>query len=98
MTQPPPLDRQSLAYRQAGEQDHWDDDIDAVVAAGGHAHAALSDLTPIRPPEDWEVENWDAGRQPAKTIEEARAALQARVDDPGAPDDDPHAYDDDTDD
>ncbi|HET9139230.1 hypothetical protein [Actinophytocola sp.] len=54
------------------------------------------DPRPIRTPEEWEAAGWDAGREPPKTLAEARAALAARIADPNAPDDESLAgvYDD----
>jgi hypothetical protein len=45
---------------------------DAVVYEPG-------DTTPIKSPEEWDAEGWDAGRQSPKTLDEARAALAARI-------------------
>ncbi|UOZ07556.1 hypothetical protein [Amycolatopsis sp. WQ 127309] len=45
---------------------------DAVVYEPG-------DTTPIKTPEEWAAEGWDSGRQNPKTLDEARAALAARI-------------------
>lgn len=45
---------------------------DAVVHEPG-------DTTPIRTPEEWDAAGWDADRQSPKTLDEARAALAARI-------------------
>jgi hypothetical protein len=54
------------------------------------------DSTPIKTPEEWDAEGWDAGRQNPKTLDEARAALATRIADPHAPDTEAEsgAYDD----
>jgi hypothetical protein len=52
---------------------------DAVVHQPG-------DATPIKTPEEWDAEGWDAGRQHPKTLDEARAALAARIAVHDAPD------------
>ena len=44
------------------------------------------DSAPIKTPEEWNAEGWDAGRQDPKTLDEARAGLAARIADPRAPD------------
>ncbi len=76
------MDRQSLAYRDAGPADWWTLD-DLPVVQG-----------PIRSVEDWEADDWDIGRLGSKSLALAKGALALRVLDPTAPDDDPHAYDD----
>lgn len=75
------MDRQSAAYRHATEAD-WAgvDPAEWVVYRDG-------DPRPISSPEHHEKANWDAGREPPKTPEEARAALAKRIADPRAPDD-----------
>jgi hypothetical protein len=45
---------------------------DAIVHEPG-------DITPIKTPEEWAAEGWDADRQQPKTLDEARAALAARI-------------------
>ncbi|GLY34825.1 hypothetical protein Amsp01_008490 [Amycolatopsis sp. NBRC 101858] len=44
------------------------------------------DPTPIKTPEEWDAEGWDAGRQDPKTLDEAREALASRIDAHDAPD------------
>lgn len=41
---------------------------------------------PVKSPEDWDADGWDLDRERPKAIEEAQAALVARVADPAAPD------------
>lgn len=45
------------------------------------------DAPPIRTPEAWDAAGWDRDREQPKTIDEAKEALAARIDDPRAPDD-----------
>jgi len=52
---------------------------DAVVYEPG-------DTTPIKTPEEWDAAGWDADRQSPKTLDEARAALTARIAAHDAPD------------
>jgi hypothetical protein len=53
-------------------------------------HAAVvyepGDPTPIKTPEEWDAEGWDADRQSPKTLDEAREALAARIAAHDAPD------------
>jgi hypothetical protein len=44
------------------------------------------DPTPIKTPEEWDAEGWDADRQSPKTLDEAREALAARIAAHDAPD------------
>ncbi len=44
------------------------------------------DSAPIKTPEEWDAEGWDADRQGPKDLGEARSALDARIADPHAPD------------
>ncbi|WP_284744321.1 hypothetical protein [Amycolatopsis sp. RTGN1] len=44
------------------------------------------DPTPIKTPEEWDAEGWDAGRQNPKTLDEAREALDSRIAAHDAPD------------
>lgn len=84
------MDRQSEAYRHATEADWAGVDLaECVVYADG-------DPQPIATPEEWEAAGWDAGREPPKTLAEAKDALAARIADPAAPDDESvaGAYDD----
>ncbi len=41
---------------------------------------------PIRTPEEWDAAGWDADRDGPKEVDEARAALAARIANPHAPD------------
>jgi hypothetical protein len=84
------IDRQSAAYRHATEEDWAGVNLDECeVYEDG-------DPRPIAGPEEWEQTGWDTGREPPKTVGEAKAALAARIADPTAPDDESMAgaYDD----
>lgn len=61
---------------------------DKFLALGGYDFEVYEDgdERPIRPPEYFEDENWDAQRQRPKTLGEAKVALAARIADPKAPD------------
>lgn len=85
------MDRQSEVYQYSTGTD-WS----AAARQTDCVRYAPDDDTPIRPPEEWEVEEWDRGRETPKTVAEARAALAARIADPRAPDGDETAgaYDD----
>jgi hypothetical protein len=85
-------DPQRAAYTDADETD-WAHQ--ATLLEGCVVHEP-GDLTDVREPDEWHAEGWDANRQPPKTLDEAKAALAARVADPDAPDtvDHLHAYDD----
>lgn len=89
------MDPQSAAFREATEVDCWDGDVEALIAAGGRRHEPLADAGHIVGPDEYEAAGWDDGREPPKSISEARAALRARITDPTAPDGDAerHAYD-----
>jgi uncharacterized protein (DUF2126 family) len=83
------MDRQSEAYRHATEADWAGVNLDECeIYTDG-------DERPIRTPEEFEAENWDAGREEPKSREQAKEALLARIADPRAPDDESvaHAYD-----
>ena len=83
------MDRQSEVYRLSTEADWFGVDLAAAeVFEDG-------DERPIRTPEEWDAEGWDAGREAPKAREEAKEALLARIADPHAPDDETvaHAYD-----
>ena len=88
------FDPQSAAFREAGPED-WisDENLEQMFAEGLLVDTTDVAVTPV---ENYEAAEWDAGRHPAgpKSLEEARAALQARVDDPVAPDRDASLYDD----
>ncbi|MFN2497079.1 MAG: hypothetical protein ABR608_14420 [Pseudonocardiaceae bacterium] len=82
-----PMDPQAAAFRTATEADWVDDErMQAMLATGELIYWAPDDRTPIRTPEQWEAEGWDADRAPAKTLAQAREALAARIADPSAPD------------
>jgi hypothetical protein len=86
-------DRQTAAYRDMAATDVvTDDDILRMIEDGELMPAP--DDEPIRSPDEWRATGWDEGREPPKTLAEARAALAARVADPAAPDTDATAYDD----
>lgn len=84
------VDRQGDAFRHATEAD-W-----AGVNLAECEVFDDGDGQPIRTPEEWEAENWDAGREGPKTLAEAKEALADRIADPAAPDGDEvaGAYDD----
>lgn len=84
-------DPQREAFTGADESD-WARESDLLASAVVHEPG---DLTGVREPDEWHVDGWDADRQPPKTLDEARAALAARIADPEAPDtdDQAHAYD-----
>ncbi len=44
------------------------------------------DDTPIKSPQEWDAEGWDADRRGPKDLDEARTALAERIADPHAPD------------
>lgn len=81
------MDAQSRAFREAGDEDHWDDDIPAMVEAGGVFYEPITSVDEIDLPEVVHATGWDADRLPPKTFEEAVQALHARIEDPDAPDD-----------
>lgn len=84
------MDRQTEAFRNATEADWAGVDLaECVVYTDG-------DPQPIATREEWEAAGWDRDREPPKTLDEARAALAARIADPAAPDDESvaGAYDD----
>lgn len=81
------LDAQSRAYREAGDADHAPDDInDLILDHGCIPHPPIRSLDEIAWPEDHEDDQWDAGREGSKSLDEARAALAARIADPTCPD------------
>ncbi|MCR6481671.1 hypothetical protein M8542_02465 [Amycolatopsis sp. OK19-0408] len=51
------------------------------------------DSTPIKTPEEWAAARWDKDRQNPKTLDEARAALAARIAAHDEPEADTGAYD-----
>ncbi|MEV6877024.1 hypothetical protein [Amycolatopsis sp. NPDC051128] len=75
-------DAQRRAFTEAGPAD-WA--AETALLAGALVYEP-GDPTPIKTPEEWDAEDWDAGRQNPKTLDEARAALAARIADPHAPD------------
>lgn len=96
MTRPTPTDPQSVAFREAEPEDSWDGAIASLVVDGAVHHPPIVDVGEIRLPEDYESDNWDGDREGPKTLDEARAALAARIDARSAPDarDVAGAYDD----
>lgn len=90
------MDPQSRAFREAAEDDSWDGNLVELLGDGGRYHEAITDVSQVRLPDDYEANGWDTGRGSPKTISEAREALLARIADPAAPDteDDAGAYDD----
>jgi hypothetical protein len=87
-----PSDPQSVAFREATESDHWDDDVNALIAQEGAVyHDEATSIDQIRGPDAYETEDWDADRDGPKTIGEARVALADRIADPEAPDTDAEA-------
>lgn len=81
------LDRQSQAFRSNAAT--VPDDLLHAQAEAVHAPLGTSaTAVPLRLPEDYEAEQWDAGRDGPKSLDEARVALAARIADPDAPDGD----------
>lgn len=85
------MDRQSQAFREC--PDRYTRTVDYSDAVW---HEPITDLSGIRLPDQYEAAVWDRTRGTPKTVEEARQALLARIDDPAAPDgdDERSAYDD----
>jgi hypothetical protein len=84
-------DSQSEAFREAAPDELvTDEQIEAMLRSGELIDGTGAPRVSI---DDYEFLRWDAARVGPKTLDEARAALAARVDDPSAPDNDPHAYD-----
>lgn len=77
------LDRQSEAFRSQGDLSVPDEQLANYLTL---ALPPTTDPAEIVTPEQWEAAGWDAGRIGPKGLDEARAALQARIDDPHAPD------------
>ncbi|WP_439383371.1 hypothetical protein [Amycolatopsis lexingtonensis] len=69
--------------------------IETTLLAGAVVHGPGDD-TPVKSPEEWDAEGWDADRQGPKNLDEARASLAERIADPHAPDTEAEAgaYDD----
>jgi hypothetical protein len=91
-----PTDPQSKAFREATAEDHWTDDISALIEEhGAKYHEPVADISEIRSPEDYESDEWDVDREPPKSLEDAKASLAARISNPEAPDvdEDINAYD-----
>lgn len=68
-----------------------DDWVTQVPLVGGATVYEPGDTTGIRAPEDWDASGWDNERQPPKTLDEAREALDSRIANPHAPDGPTHA-------
>jgi hypothetical protein len=79
-----PDDAQRRAYADAGAAD-WAAEADLLADAVVH-RPDDPNAEPIRTPEEWDVTGWDEDRDGPKSIDEARAALAARITDPHAPD------------
>jgi hypothetical protein len=78
------MDRQSAAFREARRSDRVSD-----RKLSKHlelTHAPLVDPAELKTPDDYEAEQWDSEATGPKTLDEARAALVARIADPKAPD------------
>ncbi|WP_410670497.1 hypothetical protein [Amycolatopsis sp. cmx-4-68] len=73
-------DAQRRAFTDAGPAD-W-----AAETVGEVHRPGDPDAAPIKTPEEWDAEGWDADREGPKTLGEARDALAARIADPRAPD------------
>ena len=48
--------------------------IETTLLAGAVVHGP-GDVTPIKSPQEWDAEGWDADRQGPKNVGEARASL-----------------------
>lgn len=86
------MDRQSKAFREATEEDHWDGTLTNLPAEA--IHMPVRDPNKVYPREYFEESikrdgyiGWDAERTRPKTQTEAQAALEERIFDPSAPDD-----------
>lgn len=84
-----PNDPQRAAFADSEESD-WARSAELMEGAVVH-EPGDPEAPPIKSPQEWDAEGWDAERQPPKTIEESRAALAARIADPDAPDTEAHA-------
>lgn len=80
----PEEDPQLRAFADADESD-WSREAELLEDAVIHVPGA-ADAPPIRTPEEWDAEGWDADRLPPKTVAEAQVALAGRIADPAAPD------------
>lgn len=74
------MDRQGVAFRFATEVE-W-----AGVDLAECELYEDGDERPIKTVGEWEVEQWDSGRERPKSLAEAKDALAARIADPHAPD------------
>lgn len=79
-------DKQRAAFTESEESD-WAKSARLLENAVVHEP---DDREGIITPAEWHALEWDSERQPPKTIDEARAALNARVTDPDAPDSPEH--------
>jgi hypothetical protein len=88
------IDRQKAAFIESTESD-WIRQTELLQGTVVH-EPDDPDAEPIREPEEWHAQGWDAEREPPKTITQAREALAARIADTNAPDTDAvaNAYDD----
>ena len=76
------IDKQAQAFRDAPPSD-WAAQAAMLTDATHYPAGTDPNLTP----EQYEARQWDAERGPAKTLDDARTALAARIADPAAPDD-----------
>jgi hypothetical protein len=85
------MDRQSEAFRNATDEDHWS----GQVTDDDTVHQELRSLSDITLPDDYDDDEWDTDKDGPKSLEEARTALDERIENPEAPDDeiDRGAYD-----
>lgn len=83
---PYPPDAHGRLYREMFPHERYSDM--ELPAHAEQAHPAAASLDGIRLPDDYEADMWDVGRGEPKTVDEARAALAARIADPNAPDGD----------
>jgi len=81
-------DPQSRAFREAGPGDRWDGDLAALEAtAQGWAHPPASRAADLVLPQTYERgAGWDEHRDGPKSLQQAQQALQARINNPHAPD------------
>lgn len=81
------MDRQSQAYREATDADHWDDELE-TLPEGSIALHPINEQTigTIKLPEDYETEEWDKDKDGPKTDIQATLSILDRIKDNGAPD------------
>jgi hypothetical protein len=71
------IDRQKAAFIEATESD-WTRQTELLQGTVVH-EPDDPDAEPIREPEEWHAQGWDAECEPPKTITQAREALAARI-------------------